>query len=551
MKKRLLLIATAVAIITTAFGCGKNEDPKEEAGDTSAVEEYSIPEDSATELTKSEIKEIEDTLNTCEYYGYLDQGFDSPESIEWEPVFYDGAGITTGLSDEEEKALLKELQWDELYGDAFAISKSDMENYIKEHAGIDVDVTELDLGGTYLPEYDKFYFTHSDSNYVPYKCTGGIKSGNDYEVELEYDDSLNGEDRIKHKRTLSFTDNDGVYQIHFNNIDWEDGSDPDQSFEFELGNGEKAMLYTYEGSSSDESALIIVVKNGKFMCANYTCRDWGDDRWNMDKVEAIGFVDYNLDGYNDMIVIGKGDTGEKILVYRFIDDDIYSARYLLQDNLGEYAQSKISDYTISNVKDCLVGEYEKSSKDWKAAYSQLVRIYDLLYGESEYSYTGFDLIDLDGDEMKELVVDHRGYYVSIFTYKNNQVQCIMDEWGYGAGGNAGYDYAPGKNRLMNYNADYAGAIGNEYYMTVKDGEIVTDYWVTYYNFDDVNGNGEPDEEELTDDALTNCEGKVIYHADDKSLSESDIRSRLVEIDSYKYEPLSGEKTKDEILLLLQ
>ena len=84
----------------------------------------------------------------------------------------------------------------------------------------------------------------------------------------------------------------------------------------------------------------------------------------------------------------------------------------------------------------------------------------------------------------------------------------MDEWGYGAMGNAGYDYAPGKNRLMNYNADYAGAIGNEYYMTVKDGEIVTDYWVTYYNFDDVNGNGEPDEEELTDDALTNCEGKV-------------------------------------------
>ena len=87
-------------------------------------------------MSKEELSAIEEKLNSKEYYGFLNQGFDSPESVDWEEVFFDGAGISTSdVSDAEKDALLKELQWDELYGDTFAISKSDMDNYIKEPQG--------------------------------------------------------------------------------------------------------------------------------------------------------------------------------------------------------------------------------------------------------------------------------------------------------------------------------------------------------------------------------------------------------------------------------
>ena len=72
----------------------------------------------------------------------------------------------------------------------------------------------------------------------------------------------------------------------------------------------------------------------------------------------------------------------------------------------------------------------------------------------------------------------------------------MDHWGYGAMGNAGYEYSPKKNSLRNYNADYAGAIVYTTYMAIDSQHFLeTIAQIETFNFDDVNGNGVPDEEE--------------------------------------------------------
>ena len=57
-------------------------------------------------------------------------------------------------------------------------------------------------------------------------------------------------------------------------------------------------------------------------------------------------------------------------------------------------------------------------------------------------------------------------------------------------------YAPERNNIRNYNSDYAGLIMYTTYMAVgKNHTLDVTAQITTCNFDDVNGNGMPDEDE--------------------------------------------------------
>lgn len=114
----------------------------------------------------------------------------------------------------------------------------------------------------------------------------------------------------------------------------------------------------------------------------------------------------------------------------------------------------------------------------------------------------FNLIYFDDDEIPELVTGVNGYYMSLYTFQGETVYCLMDDWGYGAMGNAGYEYSPKKNSLRNYNADYAGALMYTTYMAIgSQHSLEITASIETFNFDDVNGNGIPDEEEY--DSMAN------------------------------------------------
>lgn len=551
MKNRVLLIYVATLIVASLAGCGKDSSSEAESVEKGQEPIIIIDENKSEVLTEDELSSIQEKLNSNEYNGFLNQGFDSPEKVDWEKVFYNGAEIsTTDIPAEELQAAIDKLHWKQVYGDASAITRKDMVDYIKSHTGMDTDAKDLglDTDYTYLEKYDKYYLFRYDANYVPFKCVSGVKSDDVYQVTLQYDEEINGDNKTEPNRTLTFINNNGVYEIHSNILDFETGSDPEQSFEVDLGAGGKARLYTYQGNG--DRSRISLVKEGNSIDDIIIGKDFGDDIWSMDKVNAIGFFDYNLDGYNDMIVIGDVSDSPKVLVYPFNTDDDYYI-YMSDDTLSSYVEDNISNYTIADVKKCLLGEYQNSAKDWKAAYKQIVRICDIHAADYEMSKMAYDLIDVDGDDMLELVTDHLGYGLSLYTYKDGHLVCLMDDWGYGAFGNHGYEYVPGKNLLFNYNTDYAGLLGKSYYMTISCDEIVTAYWSDIYNFDDKNNNGDPDEGEYDYDSDEMVEGKIEYFADDESLSEEQIKNKIAEFDAYTYEEITGTKTKDMMYQLLQ
>lgn len=135
---------------------------------------------------------------------------------------------------------------------------------------------------------------------------------------------------------------------------------------------------------------------------------------------------------------------------------------------------------------------------WREAYAAVAEQLEQEFPTQDGSADRilYKLINFDGDATPELSACIDGYCVSLYTCREGKTYTLMDRWVYGAMGNMGYEYCPGKNSLRNYNNDYAGLITYTTYMSIgpemtleETAQIVT------YSFVDANGNGVPDEDE--------------------------------------------------------
>ena len=212
-------------------------------------------------------------------------------------------------------------------------------------------------------------------------------------------------------------------------------------------------------------------------------------------LDAVSFYDVNYDGNTDIVLIETyGSTSFAAVYYGFDRDvDVYGRQFTLQEQLSETISGQAEQLTIPKIREFLaLGKKNGEFAGFQEAYQAVSRLCEL---ENEEEM-GYDLICFDEDDIPELVTGVAGYYVSLYTYHDGMIYRLMDCWPYGAMGNAGYEYAPGKNSLRNYNSDYAGAILYTTYMTMNEQYVLdTVVQIETCNFDDVNQNGFPDENE--------------------------------------------------------
>lgn len=185
-----------------------------------------------------------------------------------------------------------------------------------------------------------------------------------------------------------------------------------------------------------------------------------------------------------------------------------------------------------------------ATKKWAKAYMKIVKKMNKedaarkasgKWGTISYKPYTYDLIYFDNDSIPELVVGLDGYWVSMYTYdkKKAKVYNVMDQWGYGVGGNHGYEYLPKKNSLMNGDADYAGAEYHVFFGKMKNHKIVNrnakDLVIKYYI--DKNKNGYPDADEYTE--------KPSYYYGNKKISKKKFNS-YIPYANKKYKPIIGK-----------
>lgn len=174
--------------------------------------------------------------------------------------------------------------------------------------------------------------------------------------------------------------------------------------------------------------------------------------------------------------------------------------------------------------------FEVDYDSYKEAYLYMLRLYEKAYIDSDVKCS---VVDFDGDDVSELVIDVNSG-ITMYTYKDSKVYKLIDDWGYGAGGNHGYDFIPGNGVIRNYNTDYAGLIMNETYIWVKlDGEeVVTEQrFLMQTFFDDVNNNGVPD------DGEDEGEDFVRFYIGEDEVTADKYAEAIVE---GEYVPLIGE-----------
>ncbi|MCR5733614.1 MAG: hypothetical protein K6G22_03310 [Lachnospiraceae bacterium] len=165
--------------------------------------------------------------------------------------------------------------------------------------------------------------------------------------------------------------------------------------------------------------------------------------------------------------------------------------------------------------------------------------------QNDYSTLSFGLIFFDDDDIPELVAGLDGYYVDLYTYKDGKITPILDFWPYGAGGNPGYSYCPGEQMIYNMNSDYAGLIVYDYYMRYNPAtgnmDDVNDKEMSLWYFEDVNGNGNPDDAELNDPVYLD---DPTYHYGNEQVSEEEYKKHIPE---REFLDLCGSMKYEEIL----
>ena len=186
--------------------------------------------------------------------------------------------------------------------------------------------------------------------------------------------------------------------------------------------------------------------------------------------------------------------------------------------------------------------YTTNLVDYAKEYIKIIEKIETDYPES--NITG-DFIYFNNDDIPDLVIGVSGYWVSLYIYENGTVYNPVDEWGYGAMGNPGYDYQEKKGVIFNFNTDFAGEIFTSSISVLN----------SKYEFDTLYFTGASDESTISQEAKKALEEYGGYFYNDQKLSKQEYNNKLkglsIDIDENNSKPLDGKKTINEIKKELQ
>ena len=265
---------------------------------------------------------------------------------------------------------------------------------------------------------------------------------------------------------------------------------------------------------------------------------------NISDVDNIKLRDVKLDGRDakKLTLTFTNDVDIScacVQYYYAAGSDIYIVTGIypedMSDKYGPVLDAIMDSYTIT-APEPDPGMQELAAA--KAAYADIVRTL-----ASEDGSLTFDLINLTGSDIPELLAGMDGYYVSVYMWAGGEAVPVIDDWPYGAGGNYGYEYLPGQNIIRNFNSDMAGAIVYETYMTINAAYEAVSIWdnsLSAWYFWDRNGNYMIDEDEPFLD-------EPLYYYGDMPVTQEQYAAFQFPGD---YQWMGGSMSASEVLELL-
>lgn len=317
-------------------------------------------EETKRELTKEELKDFSRFVINTENYGFLLSNYKTPNEIDLNEVFYNGAEIKTQqLSSEEEAAYLNKIGETKIDTDYIRLSTKQMEDFLQKKLGVSLEKEIKQLDWTYLPEYDIWVSQHGDSNYVSFACTKGQQigkdtfvlecaSGNEYVSDTELTLRKSGD-------TYQFVSNRYIDKIQ----------NPksllqmkEQSFDVNLDGWGDVTFVSYEPQIStyaDEDATFGLLKGENEI---YTFPGMEENNlrgWTFEGVIAVAFKDYNKNGKKDIIIINEyAPSAGPTVAQGFYEVRLYTQYgqekdFVLDSDITDYLNDKGFNSSIQEV----------------------------------------------------------------------------------------------------------------------------------------------------------------------------------------------------------
>ncbi len=158
-----------------------------------AVDDLTLP---TTPLTAAQLQAFEDFLNDPATNGFVGYNFySSPDKIDLNAVFYDGAGIgipSWEWDDEEKQGVLDAVGWEEYFTTAIKIPRAEADRLLQERLGLSLADFDNKIPHFHFVEaYDAYYDMHGDTNLLPITVLGGeIDKNGRYIVRYANEDYL-------------------------------------------------------------------------------------------------------------------------------------------------------------------------------------------------------------------------------------------------------------------------------------------------------------------------------------------------------------------------
>lgn len=447
------------------------------------------------EELEREREAMEKWLNQEDNYFFIGQTYDSPLDIDWNIVMSKGAGQGNEVTGEEAEAYCELLGLSYRESSIYKkISIEELSAFAEEKTAVSYAEAKYPLSKGYLEEQDAYFFLCDDSqedlSYIygsgstsepehRWVCDEIIQNGNQYIVKVGSvysSESDHSGHAFRHEVVLENNEEkDSFYYVSNHGIVEDDAN---YVKEIVLNGFENAVTFVAYPKEYDE-CTILFMQNGEIVSSSFAFWEWNDRGYPAVNIIDVGILDYNLDGLDDMIIIGEAD-GQRYAEVKEGEISSYDSRYILGTDsfLSERVNEELEELTVDSITELLMnGHTGLAFNSWQDAYSYLLR----LYPHEDYYY---DLIYVDKDSIPELVMDDYGYYISLYTYtEEGRVVRVMDQWPYGAWGNIGYQYLPHGNRIYNRDSDQGGAIVWHSFMTMDENyQIVDDYYI-YAEYD--------------------------------------------------------------------
>nr|MCR4756460.1 hypothetical protein [Butyrivibrio sp.] len=323
MKRKFLIPLLTTLLVLTACGKNAGSDPDNIFESTAGSSAETSAENSnnsgapdsvanAEPISDEEIKEFNTLFESPEYIGFLKKPFNNPSELDWDVVLESGGGIiNTDIPQNEVDAYNSAKNQGHLYADLWRVTTSELDSYAKSHTGQGFDADNDSFTWTYLEQYDAYYvekWEFEEPNF--YTCVSGEKSGNEYSLRFT-------SDQIDHygynsDRIIKLTKDGDSIIVRSNSILWEENCDPDQTFDVELIPGEAPVRFISYPGDTETGVTAAIVRDGKLLSSISTYVSRGDDWGYFNKLNAVGFFDFNADGVKDIAMIGETNFGTRV-----------------------------------------------------------------------------------------------------------------------------------------------------------------------------------------------------------------------------------------------